>query len=304
MKTNHWVIKGGKVLGPAPFLLMGIVNLSPESFSDAARGVAHHSVSADARAKNNAKAPADKLTALKCTARNMFSDGAAVLDLGGESTRPGAAPICAAEECRRVLPVLKTLQEEFASELGPAFSVDTYKAESARAALAAGAAIINDISAWSFDPELKEALLEHRPGYVLMHCQGRPANMQSAPHYQNVVDEVYAFLEQKLDELVRGGFSEEQVLIDPGIGFGKNFKHNLNLLEHIERFQTLGRPVLVGISYKSFLGQISAAPLEERGPLSATASALLATRGVWAHRVHDVRETRQALELAQALDVS
>ena len=160
----------------------------------------------------------------------------------------------------------------------------------------------NDISAWSFDPELKEALLEHRPGYVLMHCKGRPADMQRAPQYQNVVDEVYAFLERKLDELVRGGFPEKHVLIDPGIGFGKNLKHNLKLLAQIEKFQALGRPLLIGISYKSFLGEISGAPLNERGALSATASALLAARGVWAHRVHDVRETRQALELTRALN--
>ena len=285
------------MLGPAPFLLMGIVNLSPESFSDSARGVARH---------REPLAMQDALAELKAECCGLAASGAVVLDLGGESTRPGAQPLSAAEECARILPVLAALHEEFfQSRQGatpyPFFSVDTYKADTARAVIEAGAEIINDISAWSFEPELKEVLLEHKPGYVLMHCQKRPADMQKNPHYTDVVDEVYAFLERKLEELVQGGFPEDHVLIDPGIGFGKTLEHNLALLKHIERFYTLGRPVLIGISYKSFLGDLAGATLDERGPLTMTATALLAARGVWAHRVHDVCAASQALQLVQAL---
>ena len=236
----------------------------------------------------------------------MVANKAAVLDLGGESTRPGAQPLSVKEECARILPALAALREEFSPNRQtpatcPAFSVDTYKADTARAALEAGATIINDISAWSFEPELKEVLLEHKPGYVLMHCPKRPADMQKNPHYADVTDEVYAFLEGKLEELVQGGFPEEHVLIDPGIGFGKKLEHNLALLKHIERFYALGRPVLIGISYKSFLGDLTGVPLDDRGSLTMAATALLAARGVWAHRVHDVRAARQALQLAQGL---
>ncbi len=299
MTNRQWIISGGRALGPAPFLLMGILNLSPESFSDGARGVKRHTAS-------TALANTDSLAGLKAEAQNMVLNGAQVLDLGGESTRPGARPISEVEECARLLPALAALREEFlsgkrAADATTAFSVDTYKAGAARSALQAGADIINDISAWSFEPELKEALLEHQPGYVLMHCQGRPADMQKKPRYGNVVDEVYAFLEHKLDELVRGGFPEERVLVDPGIGFGKKLEHNLALLKHIELFHTLGRPILVGVSYKSFLGDLTGAPLAERGGPTLAASALLAARGVWAHRVHDVSAVRQALQLTHNL---
>ncbi len=274
---------------------MGILNLSPESFSDVTRGVTRQvRVTPDA----------GDLAGLKTEARNMAQNGAAVLDLGGESTRPGAPALPTSEECRRLLPALTAVREEFSENTPddrPALSVDTYKMATARAALEAGAEIINDISAWSFEPELKEIILEHRPGYVLMHCQGRPANMQSGPHYGDVVEEVYTFLERKLEELVRAGFPEERVVIDPGIGFGKTLEHTLALLRNIERFHTLGRPVLIGISYKSFLGGLTGAPLGQRGGLTMAASALLAQRGVWAHRVHDVAAVRQALQLTQSL---
>lgn len=307
MTVKRWIIKGGKVLGPAPFLLMGILNLSPESFSDSARGIKRHSgkeLPPPVSEKNNPPPPPinDGFENLKSSARNMVLSGAAVLDLGGEYTRPGAAALPVGEEIARVLPALAALREEFSKEeSSPALSVDTYKAETARAALAAGAEIINDISAWSFEPELKDVILEHKPGYVLMHCRGRPADMQQKPRYHNVVDEVFAFFEQKLDELARGAFPEEHILLDPGIGFGKTLEHNLALLQNIERFYALGRPLLLGLSYKSFLGEITGALLGERCLASATASALLAARGVWAHRVHDVRETKQALELARAI---
>ena len=295
MTNNRWIIGGGRALGPAPFLLMGILNLSPESFSDAARGLIRQVC---------ATPNADDLIGLKSEARSMAQEGAAVLDLGGESTRPGAQILPAAEECRRLLPALAAVRDAFSVNPPggrPALSVDTYKAATARAALEAGAEIINDISAWAFEPELKEIILEHRPGYVLMHCQGRPADMQDDPHYTDVVEEVYAFLARKLEELVRSGFPEDRVVIDPGIGFGKTLEHNLALLKNIERFHTLGRPLLIGISYKSFLGGLTGAPLGQRGGLTMSASALLAGRGVWAHRVHDVAAVRQALQLARSL---
>ncbi len=293
---NRWIISGGRALKPAPFLLMGILNLSPESFSDAARGVA--------RQTRPLESGATGLRTLVSEGRSMAQEGAHVLDLGGESTRPGAEALSAEKEIRRVLPVLAALREEFSKDTyleRPALSVDTYKAKTARSALESGAEIINDISAWSFDPELKEALLEHKPGYVLMHCQGQPDNMQTNPQYNNVLEEVYAFLDRKLEELVRAGFPEERVVIDPGIGFGKKLEHNLTLLKHIDRFYSLGRPVLVGISYKSFLGGLTGAALERRGGLTLAASALLAQRGVWAHRVHDVTAVKEALQLAHSL---
>ena len=295
MTDHRWTIGGGRALEPAPFLLMGVLNLSPESFSDAERGVNRPA---------HAAPFANDFAGLKAEARAMAQDGAAVLDLGGESTRPGAQVLPAAKECRRLLPALAAVREEFsknASTDRPALSVDTYKAATARAALEAGAEIINDISAWTFEPELKEVLLEHRPGYVLMHCQGRPADMQADPRYADVVEEVYAFLARKLEELIQAGFPEDHVLIDPGIGFGKTLEHNLALLKNIERFHALGRPLLVGISYKSFLGGLTGAPIGQRGGLTMTASALLAQRGVWAHRVHDVAAVRQALQLARGL---
>lgn len=295
MTNNRWIIGGGRALGPAPFLLMGILNLSPESFSDAERGVNRQA---------GAMPDGHDLTKLRTEARTMLQDGAAVLDLGGESTRPGAPPLPAAEECRRLLPALAAVREEFSENAltdRPALSVDTYKAATARAALEAGAEIINDISAWSFEPELKEIILEHRPGYVLMHCRGRPADMQADPRYGDVVEDVYAFLARKLEELVRTGFPEDRVVIDPGIGFGKTLEHNLALLKNIERFQALGRPMLVGISYKSFLGALTGAPLGQRGGLTMAASALLSQRGVWAHRIHDAAAVRQALQLAHSL---
>ncbi len=287
-------------------MLMGILNLSPESFSDVARGIKHHArkkiLSPGSEEITAPPAINSGLENLKSSARHMILNGAAVLDLGGESTRPGAAALPVREELERVLPALAALREEFAKkESRTALSVDTYKAETARAALTAGAEIINDISAWSFEPALKEVILEHKPGYVLMHCRGRPADMQQRPRYHNVMDEVFAFFEQKLEELAQGAFPEEQVLLDPGIGFGKTLEHNLALLQNIERFHALGRPLLLGLSYKSFLGEITGATLGERGPASSAASALLAARGVWAHRVHDVLETKQALELARAI---
>ncbi len=343
---KQWTIARGRVLGPSPFLLMGILNVTPDSFSDAARREKNtflipddnrfELVPEEAPLENTggvvmsmsgtlaSAAAVDGMAALTASGLDMVKYGAGVLDLGGESTRPGAAPLRAAEECERVLPALAALQTAFAefnpkqilSPLSqhellsgvpttrddlpflPAFSVDTFHADTARAVLEAGADIINDISAWSFEPELKEVLLEHKPGYVLMHCQGNPQDMQTKPHYYNVVEEVYAFLEGKLEELVKAGFPEDRVVIDPGIGFGKNLDHNLDLLGNIERFYALGRPVLLGISYKSFMGHLLDVPVGERGPLTQTASALMAERGVWAHRVHDVREVMLALHLA------
>lgn len=316
---KQWTIARGRVVGPAPFLLMGILNLTPDSFSDAARRRKNGLVPAAPAKPEDAAAAAEShpasggltLSGLKAQALDMAANGAGVLDLGGESTRPGAAPLGAAEERARVLPALAALRETFSEPDGaaglpraakdptfsPAFSVDTYRAETARAVLEAGAEIINDISAWDFEPELKEVILERQPGYVLMHCLGRPQNMQSRPHYHNVVDQVYAFLENKLEELVRGGLPEDRVVLDPGIGFGKNLAHNLELLRQIERFYSLGRPVLLGLSYKSFLGDLLGVPVGERGPLTQTAAALMAERGVWAHRVHEVREVWQALRL-------
>ncbi|MCA1946411.1 MAG: dihydropteroate synthase, partial [Desulfovibrio sp.] len=242
-------------------------------------------------------------------------------DLGGESTRPGSEEVPAEEEWRRLAPVFDLLRESpsaavsfpgHASAPGPSsptvLSVDTWRAATAAMALEAGAAIVNDISACRFDPALRDVLVQHQPGYVLMHAQGRPKTMQQNPHYDDVVDEVLRFLEGRLADLVRAGLAESRIVLDPGIGFGKTVAHNLALLAGLERLTALGRPVLVGLSRKRFLqGFVPADATDESARAAALqlatqiASALAARHGAHIHRVHDVAQTRQTLDLVAAV---
>jgi dihydropteroate synthase len=266
-------------------LIMGIVNCTPDSFFDGGllmsskAGIAH--------------------------GLTLARQGARILDVGGESTRPGAKPVSEAQERERVLPVLSGLARE--RELGnmhSLLSVDTYKSGVAVAALASGAEIINDISACRFDPGLMDVLTQFKPGYVLMHSLGQPETMQIAPRYKNVVDEILAFFQQRLDLLVAAGFSEEYIVLDPGIGFGKLLEHNIAILRGVDRFLTLGRPVLIGVSNKSLWQGLLGLELTERTVATQVATALLAAAGVALHRVHDVENTSRTLRIVQTLTAS
>ena len=223
---------------------------------------------------------------------------AALLDLGAESSRPGARSLSADEELRRLLPVLCRLR---AVASGVCISVDTYHAATADAVLHCGASVINDISGCVYDPALLDVLVQHRPGYVLMHRQGRPATMQNAPRYDDVRRDVMEFFDQMLNRLVRAGLPEDRIVLDPGIGFGKTLEHNLALLAHAEEWLTFGRPVLMGLSMKSLFGDLLGLPVARRGAVTQTATALLWQKGIFWHRVHDVAAARQGLTLAAAL---
>jgi dihydropteroate synthase len=260
---------------------MGVVNVTPDSFFDGGR-----------------HADADAALA---HARELAAQGADILDLGGESSRPFAEPVSQDEELRRVLPVVRGAAALADTGGTPAISVDTYKAGTAAAALEAGAAIVNDISACAFDPGLPDVLVQYAPGYVLMHSLGRPEEMQNDPRYQDVVEEVLAFFEAKLAALVRAGLPESRVVLDPGIGFGKTLEHNLSLLRNLDRFTALGRPVMVGLSNKSLWGGLLGLEKDRRGNATQAATAVAAVRGATVHRVHDVARTVQTLRVAGAL---
>lgn len=254
--------------------IWGIVNVTPDSFSDGGRC-----------------ADPDVAIAHGLT---LAADGADILDIGGESTRPGAAPVARAEEIARVVPVLHGLREH---GVDAELSVDTRHAEVAEAALTAGARIVNDVSAGT-DPALFEVVARHGAGLVLMHMQGTPETMQAEPAYTDVVGEVAGYLDERRSAAVEAGIAHDRIWIDPGIGFGKTLEHNLTLLQHLEALVRLGSPVLLGASRKSFLGVLTgrAEPAERlAGSLACALRALEA--GVRGVRVHDVRETSELLDV-------
>lgn len=274
-----WIVAGDKEIRPTDdFGLMGILNITPDSFYDGGRHASLEAALQQARALHDA--------------------GADMLDLGAESSRPGAQALAHGEEIERLAPALR-LVRQMLPEM--AISVDTVHAATAALALDLGALVINDVSACGVEPELTDVLVERKPGYVLMHSQGRPANMQDAPHYKDVCREAMIFFERELDRLVSAGLPENRIVLDPGIGFGKTLAHNLALLSHMEEFLKFGRPLLVGLSMKSLFWDLLGLPLAERGPATQTASALLWERGVYWHRVHDVSAVKSALRLAAAL---
>ena len=276
----HWLLRGGKTLCVSPFCVMGIVNITPDSFYD---GGAHNTPGSALR---------------RCL--RLLGQGAHILDLGAQSSRPGARELAPAEEQARLLPVLRGLREHPRSREAT-LSIDTYRSSTARLALEAGADIINDISACAFDPALLETLVEHKPGYVLMHCRGHPADMQADPRYTKVVDEVLCFFERELTRLCKAGLAERSIVLDPGIGFGKRLEDNIALLRAVPRLCRLGRPLLVGLSMKSLFGDLLGLAPARRGPATQIAAALLAAKGVSLHRVHNVAGALDALRLAQAL---
>ncbi|MDR2000316.1 MAG: dihydropteroate synthase [Zoogloeaceae bacterium] len=256
-------------------LLMGIVNLTDNSFSgDGLHGVAERAIAQGLR---------------------MVEAGAAMLDLGAESSRPGMEPVCAQQELDRLLPVLEGLRD-----CGVPLSVDTVKPEVMRAAIAAGADLINDIAALQASGAIG-AVAESQAAVCLMHMQGGPRTMQIAPHYGDAVSEVRAFLLERVAACHAAGIASERIVIDPGFGFGKTLEHNLDLLRHLDRFVDTGLPVLAGLSRKSMLGQITGQPVGERVSASVAAALLAAQRGASIIRVHDVAATRDALAVWQAV---
>jgi dihydropteroate synthase len=262
-------------------LVMGIVNVTPDSFSDGGR----YAAVGDAVAHG----------------LELVEQGADLLDIGGESTRPGAAPVPLMEELRRVVPVVEQLVRQTSVPL----SVDTSKAEVARECLAAGARIINDVTALTGEPAMAEVVRAADAGVILMHMQGTPATMQRDPRYDDVVTEVARFLEDRLAALSRLGIARERLVLDPGIGFGKTLEHNLALLARLEELQRPGRPVCLGVSRKGFLGQLLNRPVERRlaGTLAAVCYAL--GRGaVQVVRVHDVEEARDAVKFFTTLQAT
>ena len=277
-RGGSWLcLGGGAVTTSAPFGVMGIVNLTPDSFYD---GGTHDS--ADLGLAH---------------AMRLHAEGADILDLGAESSRPGAQALTPEQELLRLMPVLRELRREIP---GVMLSVDTYHAATAAAVLEEGVQIINDISACAFDPDLLDVLVQYKPGYVLMHSQGRPDVMQKDPRYTDVRSEVMAFFERELHRLTAAGLPEEHIVLDPGIGFGKTLRHNLELLAHAEDWLAFGRPVLMGLSMKSMFGQLLGLTTPERGCATQVATAMLWEKGLFWHRVHDVAATRQTLTLAAA----
>jgi dihydropteroate synthase len=255
---------------------MGIVNVTPDSFSDAGLFL-----EADAAVEHGLA---------------LAEEGAAILDVGGESSRPGAAPVPEQEELRRVLPVIEGL-----AAAGRRISVDTTKLAVARAALDRGAAIVNDISAFRFEPALARLVAERGAHCCLMHMLGEPRTMQRDPRYDDVVSEVKAFLEERLAFAIAEGVPEEHVWLDPGIGFGKTPAHNLELLRRLDEIVAIGRPVVVGTSRKSFLGKLTGGrPEGERLPGTIATNVLALERGASVFRVHDVAPVVDALKVAAA----
>ncbi len=280
MKAYRWQARERTIEIAARPLVMGILNVTPDSFSDGGKYLDH-------------SAAVDRGLAL-------VAEGADILDIGGESTRPNASPVPLDEELRRVLPVIRELSRQVSVPL----SIDTMKAELARRAMEAGASIINDVSGLR-DPRMIEVAAEYRAGVVVMHMQGAPETMQQNPHYVDVVREMREFFEERLHHLAKEGIPPTAVCLDPGIGFGKTREHNLQLLAGLSAFRTLERPICLGVSRKGFIDRVCGRAMEplERMPGSLAVACFAAARGeAQVLRVHDVQATRDASALLEAID--
>jgi len=258
-------------------LVMGILNTTPDSFYDGGKYTS--------------------VDAAVARARKLIAEGADIIDVGGESSRPGAAPVPAEVELSRVVPVI----EQIRGESDVAISVDTTKSVVARAALAAGADIVNDISALRFDPEMASVIADTGAYVVLMHMQGTPRTMQENPTYTDPVAEIKTFLANRIAAAIHAGIDEARIILDPGIGFGKCLKHNLAILRRISEFKELGVPILIGLSRKSFLGEILGVPTEDRLIGTVAANAVAIRNGADIIRVHDVKEGKQTAQVARRL---
>lgn len=276
MQTVLWKMGGNIVDLTSRALIMGVLNVTPDSFSDGGEFFA-----TEAAVKHG---------------REMVRSGAEIIDVGGESTRPGARPVAPNDEIERVLPVIRQL----ASSVAVAISVDTSKAVVARAALAAGATIINDVTGGRGDPEMFALVAERRAALIIMHMQGAPETMQLDPTYGDVVGEVADFFRQQFAQAVRCGMDPMCIAFDPGIGFGKTVAHNLELLANLPRLQVENRPLVVGVSRKSFLEKIPGLP-SDRASATVAMTSLLRARGAHVLRVHDVLTNANALRTTEAL---
>ena len=273
----RWTARKHQFDFPGRTLVMGIVNVTPDSFSDGGQCFNY----------NSAIDHAQKLA----------KEGADILDIGGESTRPGADAISAEEEIRRVIPVIKELAKN--TEL--IISADTQKPIVAKEAINAGASIINDIAASSNSSEMWDIISETKAGYICMHMKGTPQTMQQKPHYKDVCNEVINFFKDRIKLLLENGVSAEQIAIDPGIGFGKSLDHNIELMSELNKFTVFERPVLIGASRKSFIEKLLGTPIKDRLPASLACANWATIQGSSIIRAHDVAETVQAVRMTEAL---
>lgn len=305
LNSQEWRITGGRLLRPAPFLVAGIVNITPDSFSDGGDFL--------------------EPDAAMGRVRQILAEGADMVDLGAESTRPGAEDIGHVEEWRRLAPVLEetlALRESLQRKAGDAperpgglssgsftVAIDTFRAETAAKALyffgseqpGGPVDVINDISGAAFDPAMADVLASFKPGYVLGHSPAPPLEMQADPQYDDVVEELLSWFTSRMDHLVKAGLPEECIALDPCIGFGKNTAHNLAIIAAIPRFAALGRPLYFGISRKSFIGAVTGEAARKRDSSTQVVTAWLAHAGVAVHRVHQVAETVATLKIVRAL---
>lgn len=257
--------------------IMGIINLTPDSFSG--DGLYQ-------RTENRGQR-----TEIVEYAQKLVDEGADILDIGGESSRPGAKPVSLREELQRVIPAVKKIRKKVKAVI----SVDTYKAEVARQALDNGANIINDITALKADPKMAQIISRYKAAVVLMHMKGKPRTMQKSPRYGNCMEEIIDYLQRAIDAALEAGIHFERIIVDPGIGFGKTLEHNLKIIQSLEQLKVLGRPILVGTSRKSFIGKITGLAVSERLSATISSNCLSVIHGARIVRVHDVKEARQAL---------
>lgn len=258
--------------------IMGILNVTPDSFSDGGRFSA--------------------VDAAVSQAGKMIDEGAAIIDIGGESTRPGAEDVPVGEEMQRTVPVIRELAKQFP---GTCLSIDTSKAEVASAAIEAGAHVLNDVTGFR-DPAMIKVAAETGAGAVAMHMLGSPRTMQNSPVYQEVVGEVKAFFSEQLEKMVSGGIEESAIVFDPGIGFGKTLEHNLELLKRIDELEVGGRPILLGVSRKSFIGKLlNSDEMADRSWPTVGITAYTAEKGVPLHRVHEVKSNYESLRMMEAI---
>lgn len=257
--------------------LMGILNVTPDSFSDGGRYF-------------------DKAAAIR-RANEMVKEGADIIDIGGESTRPGSEPVSLEAEISRTIPVIEALAKNFKVPI----SIDTYKAEVAKRALDAGASIVNDISGLRFDPEMPKVVSQYKVPVVIMHIKGTPKNMQVNPQYEALIPEIMDYFRESIKLAMKSGIAEDKIIIDPGIGFGKTFEHNLEIIKNLREFTLFEKPLLVGVSRKAFIGKILGdAPASERLEGTSAAVAISILNGTNIIRVHDVKEMKKVALVADA----
>jgi len=257
--------------------LMGVLNVTPDSFSDGGRFF--------------------ELEEAVEQGLKLAEEGADIIDVGGESTRPGSEPVAIEEELRKVIPVI----EELAKRIKTPVSIDTYKSRVAKEALDSGASMVNDITGLRFDPEIKKVVAKYDVPVVLMHIQGTPKNMQESPKYENLLEDVKSYLSQSISIAEKAGIGEDKIIIDPGIGFGKTLNDNLMILKNLVEFKNLGRPVMIGVSRKSFIGKILDLPTDERLEGSLASMAVAIMNGANILRVHDVKESKRVAKLVDAI---